>query len=253
MAFTDKCDIFASFHEDVFNHIIRHIREQRPSLFNYATQGLLVEEGLLCEVIPAHPIVHRRGNPLATQVDPLPIPGTHYGLNFAVQLVDVKIDFHPGDEFRLPPELSPPLAAQHFALYLRLCAGIACPSDDLIEELIPPPPKPEPDDPQNRPPATHVPVDPPTTGRVSNNVGFTVVQPRRREPIVAIPARQLACFCLDAFVVGHMVVETYHSLPHLEMKLDGFEIVDIKPDGLESSIECYIRTMLQLAVLPGMR
>ena len=40
MALTDHCDVFGAFHEDGFNRIVDHIRFQRPSMFNYATQAI---------------------------------------------------------------------------------------------------------------------------------------------------------------------------------------------------------------------
>ena len=40
MALTDHCDLFGAFHEEGFNRIVDHIRFQRPSMFNYATQAI---------------------------------------------------------------------------------------------------------------------------------------------------------------------------------------------------------------------
>ena len=48
MAFTDHCDVFGSFHEEGFNRIVDHIRFQRPSMFNYATQAIADNLSLLC-------------------------------------------------------------------------------------------------------------------------------------------------------------------------------------------------------------
>lgn len=236
MGFTDKCDIFASFHEDAFNNLIRHVSRQRPSLFNYATEFIAKRPQLLCEKIDVHPIVGKRNNPLVTIIDPLPVPGTDYGLNFCLQLVNVQLDFHPGDEFQLPPELAP-LGKQRFALRLRACAGLGCPPDDYLDRLIPPP-----EDPNRKP----------------NPAGATGGKDDRQDdktpkPLTPIPSPRLICFCLEAFVVGSMSVETYYDKPFLEMNLIGFEIVDIKPEGLENGIECYVRTTLKLAVLPNLR
>lgn len=231
MAFTDNCSIFAAFHEDGFNRIIGYVREQRPSLFNYATADVAANPRLLCEAITAHPIVFKRGNPLVTIVDPLPIPGTQYGVNFAVQLTDLAIDFHPNDVFPLPRELDP-LEKQRLAIKLRLCGGIGCPPRDLVDRLTPPPP-----DPNERP--KDKPRDP---GR-----------PKEKDPLIPIPAGKLICFCLEAFVTGGVRIATYYGKPYLEPFLDGFEIVDITPKGLEDGMECYIRLVLQLSVLPGLR
>ncbi len=235
MGFTDRCDLFAAFHEDGFNRILGHVMQQRPSLFNYATAQVLSNLELLCEVIKPHPIVPKRSNPLVTLIDPLPVPGTNYGINFAVQLTEVRLDFHPGDEFALPPELTPPLGAQRFALRLKLCAGIGCPPEDLIDKLVPPPPDPNKE----------------SKDRQRDNDSRGAETPK--VPLTPLPTRKLTCFCLEAYLVGRMVITQYFGKPFLEMKLVRFEIVDIKPTELENGIECYVGTMLRLAVLPKLR
>lgn len=227
MAFTDNCDIFASFHEDGFNGILHHVRRQRPSLFNYATAQVVAQPGMLCSKIEAHPIVGKRSNPLVAIVDPLPVPGSPYGLNFAVQLAELEIDFHPGNRFALPPELSPPLKAQRLAIRLKVCGGIGCPDRGLVDELIPPPPTPNDD-----------------KGRDDRDL---------REPLIPLRSRELQCFCLDAFATGGVRIRHYNDVPWLEPFVDRVEIVDIRPQGLENSLECYIEVMLKLVVLPKLR
>lgn len=227
MAFTDSCDIFASFHEEGFNRILGHVRRQRPSLFNYATADVANNPRLLCKEIDAHPIVALRGNPQVTIADPLPIPGTNFGVNFAAQLLDLQVDFHPGDEFQLPPELNPPLQAQRLAIKVVICGGIGCPDKELLDRLIPRPPVP----------------GRPTEGK----------DPPRDKDIVALPTRQLNCFCLEAYVHGGLRIATYNGKPYLEPFMDGFEIVDIEPKGLENSLECYLSLLVRLVVLPGLR
>lgn len=230
MGFTDNTDIFASFHEDGFNRILLHLMQQRPSLFNYATQQIAGNPELLCEVIKTHPIVTKRNNPLITIEDPLPILGTNLGVNFAAQLTDVQLDFHPINKVQLPPELAR-AEGQSFALRLKLCAGLGCPPDDVVEKFVPPPPEPRDKD-----------KNPNRDDR-----------PKPSEPLVPLPFRRLTCFCLEAFVVGKMVITNYWGKPYLEMKLVNFEIVDIKPEGLESNIECYVKLLLRLSILPKMR
>jgi hypothetical protein len=223
MAFTDHCDIFASFHEDGFNRIIGFVQQQRPSLFNYATAQLAAHPEKLCQVISANPIVALRANPLITIVDLLPVPGTPFGVDFAAQVSDVRIDFQPGDEFTLPAELNPPLKAQRFAVHVKVCGGIACPADQVVDALIPPPKK-EADPPQNPPP-----------------------------PLIPLPLGEVQCFCLDAFATGGVRFKQFSGVFYLEPFLDAIEIVDITPAGLESSLECYIKLVLKLSVLPGLR
>ena len=227
MAFTDHCDLFASFHEDGFNRIAGHIRRQRPSLFNYATAGLAQDIQRLCKPIDAHPIIAIRANPLVTIADLLPVPGTDYGLDFCVQLAELKVDFHPGNQLALPPELGS-LKPQRLGIHVKACAGIACPVDDLLDRLIPPP-KTTPDRPKDdRPPTAPGPLKP-------------------------LPFREIRCFCLDAFVTAGIRIRWYGGKPYLEPFLDGIEIVDIEPKGLENAIECYLKTLLKLSVLPGLR
>ena len=223
MAFTDHCDIFASFHEDGFNRLISYVQEQRPSLFNYATKQLAANPDKLCEVIRANPIVGLRSNPLVTIVDLLPIPGSEFGADFAAQVKDVHVDFHPGDEVTLPAELAPPLKAQRLAISLKVCGGIACPPDNIIDDHIPPP-KPD--------------AGPP---------------PDPKPPLKELPLGTLQCFCLDAFATGGLRFKQYGGIWYLEPFLDGFEILDITPAGLESSLECYVKLVLKLSVLPGLR
>lgn len=231
MSFTDQCDIFASFHEEGFNRILGHVRRQRPSLFNYATQGIARDLELLCRRIDAHEIVWARGNPPVTIVDPLPIPGTEFGVPFAIQIAELALDFHPGGVFALPAELAP-LGAQRLALKLKICGGIGCPSRDVVIKLTPRPSDQRPESPK----ATHEDPD-----------------PRSTRTITPLPTQKLHCFCLDAFVSAGVRIATYSGKPYLEPFLQGFEIVEVKPEGLESSLECYIGLLLQLSLLPGLR
>lgn len=230
MSFTDNCDIFASFHEEGFNKILGYIQSQRPSLFNYATQGVANNIEAICKKIDAHPIVLSRGNPLVTIQDPLAIPGTPYGLNFAIQLTDLQVDFHPNNIFELPPELNPPIDEQRLAIKLQVCGGLGCPED--IDRYIPPPE--DPNKPQDT--KTHDPREPP-----------------KFEPPIPIPTKELICFCLDVFAIGGVRIKEYYGKPYLEPFIDDIEIVDLKPEGLENSIECYIKLLLKLNVLPGLR
>jgi hypothetical protein len=226
MAFTSNSDIFASFHEDGLNRIVEHVRRQRPSLFNYATAALASAPEKLCRPIDAHPIVGLRGNPRVTEMEPLPVPGTDFGMNFSVQVADLKVDFHPGGKIALPPQLAP-LPAQRMALGLTVCVGIGCPSRDVLEGLIAPPDVPEPAKPEdpNRP----------------------------DQRLVPIPTGELVCFCLGAFAIAGVRIKAYSGKNYLEPFLDRLEIVDVKPDGLESGLECYISTVLRLSLLPQLR
>jgi hypothetical protein len=222
MPLTDNCDLYGAVHEGGINTVAMHIMKQRPSLFNYGTELIEAKPELLCEPINPSPAVIQYGNPLITIEDPLPVLGTNgtIALNFCFQLTRLEIDFHPG-HIALPAELSPPLAPQHFAIHARVCGGIGCPPRDIIEKLpIPPPPPPKKE--QGPPPP------PPTV----------------------VPPRRLECFCLDLFIVGHVEVTGTVGSQQLLGKVDGLEIVDITPKGLENSLECYLNLLLQLVILP---
>jgi hypothetical protein len=71
--------------------------------------------------------------------------------------------------------------------------------------------------------------------------------------IIPLQNGQLSCFCLEVFASGGFRIATYQGKPYLETFLDNFEIVDIKPDGLEGSLECYINLLMKLKILPGVR
>lgn len=222
MTLTNNSELFSSVHETAINNIAMHIMRQRPSLFNYGTAYIAARPELLCERIDFDPAVIQRGNPLITVEDPLPVLGTNglVALNFCFQLTKVEIDFYPGRGITLPSELNPPLAQQQFSLYVRVCGGIGCPSDD-IKDIIPPIEK------QKDILREHDPVIP------------TIPNPRSME-----------CFCLDLFAVGHVEVTGPIGNQKLTGKVDGIEIVDVKPEGLENSIECYLNLLIQLVVLP---
>lgn len=216
MAFTDNSDIYIAVDEEGINRVVRHIMRQRPSLFNYGTAW--VEEKLeerLCEPIDPAPAVRERENPLIDVRDPLEVLGTNYGLDFCVQIIRAQIDFHPGNVVTLPPELNPPLEEQHLAIHGRVCGGLGCPRKEELDEIQPP-------DPQ---------------------------QDEERDTIVLHP-EELKCFCIDLFALGHFELTGPAESQQLLGKVDGVEIVDIKPEGLENSLECYLHVLIHLVVLP---
>jgi len=223
MPLTDNCDLYGAVHENGINNVVKHIMRQRPSLFNYGTAYIAAKPELLCEPIRPDPAVIKYGNPLLTVEDPLPVLGTNgtIALNYCFQLTKIEIDFHPGNIFTLPSELNPPLAKQSFAIHARVCGGIGCPSKDIVEK-IPPPQPPTHDKEEATPPGP---------------------------PIIPDP-RKIECFCLDLYVVGHIEVTGPIGNQKLLGKVDGLEIVDIEPKGLENSIECYLNLLVQLVILP---
>ena len=236
MPFTDRSDLFGSIDEGGVNRFIRHVVLQRPSLFNYATEFFNDNPGLLCKKIPLHARVEAAGDPLFSVEDPLPVLGTTppIGLNWCLQITDVQVDFHPSNVIDLPRELGK-LPEQHLAFRFKACFGLDCLSDDMIEELLPgieataAAAAGHRDDPKN-----------PDTGA-----------PRPTTPFVP-RTRELLCTCLELYATAHVEWGTIPGVTGdvLKPKLDGLEIVDLKPDSLESQIECFLRTTVRLGLLP---
>ena len=219
MAFTDNSDLFASVHEDGINRVARHIMRQRPSWFNFATADVAANRELWCQIPEFTSDVTRFGNPIFTLLPYLPVIGVDsppVGLGFCVQVAQARLDFFPSSIFELPRELGGKLDEQRLAIELRICGGISCPYSELLDRI--------PVTPWNDP-KRHEGRDPPPQVQVHGKMN---------------------CFCLDAYVVAHVAREYIGGVERVVVKIDGVEIVDVEPQGLEESIECYIRTALTL-------
>jgi hypothetical protein len=77
--------------------------------------------------------------------------------------------------------------------------------------------------------------------------------PRDRPPPRTIPSRQVLCFCISVFATAHLEVVGPAGGQRLAIRLEDLEIVDIKPDELESNIECFLSTTLRVGILPRLR
>lgn len=255
MAFTDQSDIYGAVHERGINTVVRHIMRQRPSLFNYATPIFHQRSELFCARIDPARKVLEAGNPLFTEVEPLPILGSPVplGVNFCLQLTEAQIDFHPNNVVTLPPELKP-MASQRFALHLKACAGIDCPPKEVIDRLLPFIEAFLAAKRKNEEAAKRL-----SAGR-SQLTHFSTVDITQaaanfdRGGKLALPTEKLICFCLELFATGHFEWGTVAGSDDywLKPRLDGIEIVDLKPAGMEYAIECYLRTVLQLGILPNL-
>ena len=222
MAFTDNCDLFVSIHEEGANRIGRHIMRQRPSLFNYATADVAANRELWCQFPEFTTDVTKFGNPIFTILPYLPVIGADsppVGLGFCVQVVRAQVDFHPSNVISLPPELGSKLKEQQLALELKICGGIRCPERDVLDKI--------PVIPRGRTDAA---------GKENQD---------KVPPLVPVPGKML-CFCLEVFATAHVARELINGTERLVGKVDGVEIVDVKPDELESNMECYIRTAVTL-------
>ncbi len=236
MAFTDRCDIFGSVHEEGINRVVLHIMQQRPSLFNYATAFFLQRPDLLCERIKAAPEVSKAGNPLFSTQDPLPVLGASVpiGLNWCLQFTDLQIDFHPGNVFNLPRELGK-LSEQRLALRMRGCFGLDCLPESFIRDILPR-------------------VEAEAVAQRSGRFSDLKVLNRGEKPTetFVFPTQKLLCFCVELYAVLHF---EWGPIPGtsqtwLKPRLDGLEVVDLGPAPLEEMVECYIKTVLRLGILP---
>lgn len=132
VALTDHCDVFGSVNIKAFNNGVRHLQQQRPSLFNYGTISFVRHTELLYTQAIIHAIdrdVGIFGNLIVTERPLLSIPGYTgpSGFEHCFQLSEFSIDFHSSNVHAIPPELNPPLQPQRLSLKARACAGLACP------------------------------------------------------------------------------------------------------------------------------
>lgn len=236
VALTSNSDFYVAIHDAGINRIVKHVMRQRPSLFNYGTSLLLRNPELLCQRVDVAPEVLLAGNPIITVLDPLPIIGTSLGLNYCVQLTKGEIDFHPSNVISLPPELNPPLANQRLGVHFQVCAGIGCPISNL-------------------PLHGRLPTSVLTSSKISaSNVRVPtsdlagISLPGRE--ITVLPTTKLECFCLDLFATAGARITGSVGAQKIQPKVDGIEIVDLKPEGLENSIECYALLALNQGIIP---
>lgn len=226
MAFTDHSDLFAVVHENGINATILQLMQQRPSLFNYAT--LIFTQALSSQFcVPINAGALAAGQPLFTVESQLPVPGAPrpLGLDWCLQLSNVSVDLFPGNTLTLPPELDP-IVSQQFALHLRACFGLACPNEGVVENLTAE-----------------------MEAAVAASMLGTTAPPADVQPI---RSANVICTCLDLFGVGHFQGGTIGNDPQqwLKVRLDGLEVVDLAPSSLEDTVECYLRLVLRLGVLP---
>jgi hypothetical protein len=250
MALTQFSDLFASIHENAINNVVLQLQRQRPSLFNYGTDAFVRKPDRLCfpllNFIDAD--VTLFNNPIVHKESLLAIPGYNgpYGMEYCLQLRELSIDIHPPNAHSLPPELVP-LEKQRFSLKGKACAGLGCPERGFLNEIAP--------------------IEEPFFPVL--DLGKDVTQPhkeppkenpddRGKEEPPKPPDRPVIfdrpiCFCLDLFAVFHLEMQGSSDNPILALKLDNLEMVDIKPEGMENMVECFIKTVIVLSLLPKVR
>lgn len=156
-----------------------------------------------------------------TAIGAIPFPGVPGGINWRIRLSVPQIDLfkqsHP-----LPPELNMGPGQFSARLGAELCI------DCRRLRIDPKPPRPK---------------DPRRDERPNNDV-----RPDDKHPI-----SELTCFKLRLFTLGHLEhVFASNGEDAIALAVDQVEIVDIKPDDLESFLECLLFMILQ-AVLAQIR
>lgn len=212
MALTDKSDLFGSVHEAGFNNLVRQIMRQRPSLFNYATAQ----------------IAQSLNTPNSLLCAPIE----------AAKAVTDRNNPRVTVESPLPiPGLK--------GLGLNYCAQLTRFELDFHPgSTIPMPPELGQLQPQR------------FGARVSVAAGigwpanFDSLPPAPAQGTTALPVSRMHCFTLDMTLTGHFVLAGTAPDQKVTGKVDGFELIDIKPDGLESNIELMVKLLLEAVVLP---
>lgn len=269
MPYTDHTHVYSAIHEDGINHVLDHLRYKRPSLFNYGTARVVtgahrrrsgresrptrrwerIQSLAPCEEIPHAPEVRDRrwNNPLMTEEDPLPVLGTDglVGLDFAVQVTDMGIDF-------APPSNDEEFKEQQYAADVTVCAGLGCPTDETFDEAL---------------------------GAIEQFRDYVANQERlsledaledenllQEFGLPLVPATdRLQCFCLEVAVIGRVTmvdrptVEGPLTIPQSpKFHIEDIRITDLEdmeefslPQGLVASLECYIEVFLRLAIFPS--
>jgi hypothetical protein len=220
---TAHSHLFVAIHEDGLNLIALHVMRQRPSMFNYASADVAGNRELWCADVTATQDVFAFGNPLFTVQQPLPVLGTTSppaAVSWSGQVVRMLLDVQPSDVVKLPPELQPPLPAQHFAVELDVTGQIGCPG---VKQLAP--------------------AEPHWHDRAERDM-VTVVLPNDRKP---------HCFELRAFAVGHVEVQTIDNAATVVAVVDDVDIVGLGAEPVEDTVSCYLRTALNLVLFQRLR
>jgi len=233
-------DIYGAISDSAANRVIQFLMTWRPSLFNYVAPSQYAhfdppghfvgveERWLVCNRVNWPPGVDHNTFPRYTRAEPLKIKGVPGGgIPYCAQITQARIDFQPSNAVTLPAELSPPLAAQQFALWASVSAGIGCPSDALIDALL------------NMKFYTHGKFQP-------YYDAFDKL---------TLDVKSLICFSLELFVTGHLYTQvqpgtTNPPVTEIRIARDGVEVKDLLPAGLEEAVECYIQMVIRGYVLP---
>lgn len=289
MTLTSQSDLYGAVHEEGINQIVRNVMRQRPSLFNYGTAMVRANPKLLCSPIDASPDVSVLITPLprlplfptgAIDLGPLSEYGIDLSmagslaLDYAVQLTTLQVDLHPGNVFVLPPELGPPLNPQQLAFRSRVCGGLSCIPKKVLKKF---------------PMKYHLgnsgmvryagqktarklqyeesagrystrKYTASQTSAIQAGAAASSVQAQVQATALTsgfpgllsplMPIDKLECFCMELFATANSEFAGQAGNQQLNLDLDGIELKNLTPAGLEKSIECYLRILMDRVVLP---
>src|SRR5665647_3267360 len=80
--------------------------------------------------------------------------------------------------------------------------------------------------------------------------GAVFKEPTKKDGTVALPIVALQCFGFELFATGGCRITGPIGEQKVLPQVDGVEIVDLIPEGLENSIECYSLVALNKGILP---
>lgn len=220
-------DLYVALEEQAIRCVIETVMYQRPLLFNYATQGFIERPDLMYQPIAAHPAVIAKQYPVITPMKkPLPVFGTryleqpppqdgeerpeYYSLNYFAQVTSVQVDFSPGNIIAMPAEL-PSLPEQHFALHLAVAAGVGFPPSSMDLTKAP------------------------------ESETLPVLAPMDVESVCKFP--------MEVVLTGY-ATRTLDANNPLSIGVDGFEIIDLQPSGMECLIESFVKMEVRSVIVP---
>jgi len=157
-----------------------------------------------------------------TAMDAIAFPGISGGIQWRVRLSIPRVDLYQ-QSAALPPELS--LNPGQFSAELGVELCVEC---------------------------RRLKIDPRSPKASTSAAGLREPMSHQKKPS-GHRLEGFTCFALKVFAVGHIEhVLAANGDDAIALSVDAVEIVDIKPDGLESLLECMLLQILQ-AVLSGIR
>lgn len=226
-----QADFYMGLEEQAIRCIVETAMLQRPSLFNYATPGFIQHPELLYAHIAVHPAVYARNNPQITVLkQPLPVFGTR---------LFEQMNQPPPENGQERPKLPDYYSLNYFAQVISVQVDFSPGNIITMPPELPALP--------DQHFAFHL--------AVAAGVGFPSPEMdlSRRPSTEMLPAlapiHSVCKFPMEIVLTGYVSrasnVETL-----LNIGVDGFEIIDLQPSGLECIIESYVKMEAQQVIIP---